>query len=195
MNAHYDKILEELEGRLQLLTEHAGPSYNYISAPRLPSLTNMRQSLQKRVTTMITGEEDEEEQYKDNLKTIEELEESSDEEDRGLEEGKVGTPKKGIKREKRCEADSIKRDMTDLYRRAKLLSNFAIMNSTGFVKIIKKFEKAFPERVGYFSFVTENGSICDDGHSAAALSDKMVGTSPSLYWQSPFSLLIWSLDS
>ncbi len=72
------------------------------------------------------------------------------------------------------ESDSIRRAMTDLYRRSKLLNNFAIMNSTGFIKIIKKFDKTFPLRKGMFKEVTQNGYICDDGKEISALSDKMV---------------------
>lgn len=123
----------------------------------------MRKAVKRHVSTMITGEEEEED-----LETIEELDESTDEED--VTKGKHTTPK----RRRIREADSIKRDMMDLYRRAKLLGNFGIMNSTGFVKIIKKFEKAFPEKKGYFAFITKNGSICDDGRSATVLCDKMV---------------------
>jgi hypothetical protein len=151
-----------LEGRLQLLTENAGPSYQFIT-PRTHKFKNMRKAVKRHVSTMITGEEEEED-----LETIEELDESTDEED--VTKGKHTTPK----RRRIREADSIKRDMMDLYRRAKLLGNFGIMNSTGFVKIIKKFEKAFPEKKGYFAFITKNGSICDDGRSATVLCDKMV---------------------
>ena len=76
------------------------------------------------------------------------------------------------------ESDSVQRAMTDLHRRSKLLSNFAIMNSTGFIKIVKKFDKSFPLREGMFRDVTKNGYICGDGEKIAALSEKMV----SLDW-------------
>ena len=165
MNAHYSKILQELEARLQLLTENAGPSYQFTRPRGLHNFQTMRKAMKRKVSTMITGEEEEEEE---DLETIEELDESTDEDDATKMRPTT------VKREKIREADSIKRDMTDLYRRAKLLGNFGIMNSTGFVKIIKKFEKSFPEKKGYFAFITNNGSICDDGRSATVLCDKMV---------------------
>ncbi len=73
------------------------------------------------------------------------------------------------------ESDSVQRAMIDLHRRSKLLNNFAIMNSTGFVKIIKKFDKTFPSRKGMFKQIKANGFICGDGKEVSDLSDKMVG--------------------
>ena len=72
------------------------------------------------------------------------------------------------------ESDSIQRAMTDLHRRSKLLRNFAVMNSTGFIKIVKKFDKSLPLRKGSMSEVTKDRYICDDGNGIAALSDRMV---------------------
>lgn len=72
------------------------------------------------------------------------------------------------------ESDSIQRAMTDIHRRSKLLSNFAIMNATGFIKIVKKFDKSFPLRKGMMKDVNKKGFICDDGNGIATLSDKMV---------------------
>eukprot|EP00970_Alexandrium_tamarense_P012905 scaffold3146_cov186-Alexandrium_tamarense.AAC.6 len=66
------------------------------------------------------------------------------------------------------ESDSIKRALTDIYRTAKMLHNFSIMNYTGFVKIAKKFDKTFPDHKGIFK-----GNICDDGHQAEKLADRM----------------------
>lgn len=72
------------------------------------------------------------------------------------------------------ESDSIQRAMTDLHRKSKFLVNFAIMNSTGFVKIIKKFNKSFPLNKGLFKDLNSEGYICNNGLEITALSDKMV---------------------
>ena len=47
-------------------------------------------------------------------------------------------------------SDSIKRAILDLHRNVKLMSNYSIMNYTGFVKIIKKHDKTVPESKGKF---------------------------------------------
>ncbi|GMH72957.1 hypothetical protein TrST_g2521 [Triparma strigata] len=47
-------------------------------------------------------------------------------------------------------SDSIKRAILDLHRNVKLISNYSIMNYTGFVKIIKKHDKTVPESKGKF---------------------------------------------
>ena len=72
------------------------------------------------------------------------------------------------------ESDSIQRAMTDLHRRSKLLNNFAIMNSTGFIKIIKKFDKKIPLWKGIFSEVLTDGYVCKDGKEVQELSERMV---------------------
>ena len=69
---------------------------------------------------------------------------------------------------RKLDLDSIKRAMDDIYRTAKLLHNFSIMNYTGFVKIAKKFDKTFKEHKGLFK-----GNNCDDGKKAEVLAGKM----------------------
>eukprot|EP00986_Skeletonema_menzelii_P012335 scaffold6776_cov144-Skeletonema_menzelii.AAC.2 len=69
---------------------------------------------------------------------------------------------------RKLDLDSIKRAMDDIYRTAKLLHNFSIMNYTGFVKIAKKFDKTFKEHKGLFK-----GNNCDDGKGAEVLAGKM----------------------
>lgn len=73
------------------------------------------------------------------------------------------------------ESDSVQRAMTDLHRKSKLLLNFAIMNSTGFIKIIKKFDKKIPSFKGRFKDELKDGFICEDGKQITKLSEKMVG--------------------
>ena len=72
------------------------------------------------------------------------------------------------------ESDSIQRAMIDLHRKSRFLINFAIMNSTGFIKIVKKFNKSFPLNKGLFKEIVSNGFICNDGSDITALSDRMV---------------------
>eukprot|EP00934_Nitzschia_sp_Nitz4_P000939 Nitzschia sp. Nitz4//scaffold98_size77359//32605//35181//NITZ4_005548-RA/size77359-processed-gene-0.16-mRNA-1//1//CDS//3329560757//939//frame0 len=61
-----------------------------------------------------------------------------------------------------AEADSIRRALTDQYRTAKLLHNFAIMNYTGFVKIIKKHDKTLPERKGTLKNLLTSDQLFDE---------------------------------
>jgi len=72
------------------------------------------------------------------------------------------------------EIESVKRAIIDLHRRSKLLENFAIMNTTAFVHIIKKFESILMEHQGRFSFVGNDDIICGGGVQASSLCEKMV---------------------
>jgi EXS family/SPX domain len=72
------------------------------------------------------------------------------------------------------EADSTQRALVDLYRTAKLLHNFAILNFTGFVKIVKKFNKTLPQHKGRFKQATKPENVCDEGKAVEALADRMV---------------------
>lgn len=72
------------------------------------------------------------------------------------------------------ESDSIQRAMTDMYRNSKLLHNFAIINYTGFVKIVKKKDKTFPEYKGKYKDMTAASSVCNEGSDVEKLSDRMV---------------------
>ena len=75
---------------------------------------------------------------------------------------------------KRREIESIRRALIDSYRTAKLLNNFAIMNYTGFVKIVKKYDKTFPpERRGRYQNDIQPANICDEGLSVDALATRM----------------------
>ena len=56
--------------------------------------------------------------------------------------------------EKVKEAESIQRALVDQYRTAKLLHNFAIMNYTGFVKIVKKHNKITKENAEQYKEAT-----------------------------------------
>lgn len=74
------------------------------------------------------------------------------------------------------EAESIKRALEDQFRTAKLLHNFAILNYTGFVKIIKKHNKLIKEDKGLYDEMTEPSRICKEGKHVEALLERMVRT-------------------
>lgn len=59
------------------------------------------------------------------------------------------------------EVESIQRALVDQYRTVKLLHNYAIMNYTGFVKIVKKHDKTVPDRKGRFKNEVQADSICN----------------------------------
>ena len=72
-----------------------------------------------------------------------------------------------------AEADSIKRALIDQYRTATLLKNFAIMNYTGFVKIIKKHDKSIPEQKGRFKGMLDQENLFNEGKDVDALSKRL----------------------
>jgi SPX domain len=72
-----------------------------------------------------------------------------------------------------AEADSIQRALVDQYRTAKLLHNFALMNYTGFVKIVKKHDKSLPHRKGRFKALTQAANICGEGLVVEQLSQRI----------------------
>ena len=71
------------------------------------------------------------------------------------------------------EADSIQRALVDQYRSAKLLHNFAIMNYTGFVKIVKKHDKNNPDMKGKYKQLIRPANVCDEGRAVEALTERM----------------------
>jgi hypothetical protein len=71
------------------------------------------------------------------------------------------------------EAESIQRALVDQYRTAKLLHNFAIMNYTGFVKIVKKHDKSLPRKKGRYKLAITPVNICNEGNAVEALAARM----------------------
>jgi EXS family/SPX domain len=72
------------------------------------------------------------------------------------------------------EAESIQRALVDNYRTAKLLNNFALMNYTGFVKIVKKYDKIMPpDRKGRYKNDIKASKICNEGKVVEALATRM----------------------
>ena len=74
----------------------------------------------------------------------------------------------------RNNSDSIKRSIKFIYRDAKLLRNYASINYTGFVKIIKKFDKKVPDQKGFFKEVFNDQNITfQDGTKIDKLISKL----------------------
>ena len=71
-----------------------------------------------------------------------------------------------------AKAESIRRSLVDQYRVAKLLQNYAMMNVTGFVKIIKKFDKTVPSESGRFKRALESRRMLNDAKAVETLSNK-----------------------
>lgn len=71
-----------------------------------------------------------------------------------------------------AEAESIKRSLVSQYRIAKLLHNYAMINITGFVKIVKKFDKTVPEEKGRFKNCLESKNMLNDGKAVETLTAK-----------------------
>lgn len=69
-------------------------------------------------------------------------------------------------------ADSIKRSVVDLYRNLKLLSNYSVLNYTGFIKIIKKHDKILPEFKDRLKHVLD-GCEFKQGNEIEDLNDRM----------------------
>jgi len=151
VNELYYRILDEMQERFEYLEDTVRNS-EYFNTKYNEKSWGKRMSMRLRLTSPATTKL---------IDISDEIEEAED------ETNKIKTF------EAIRESDSVQRAMTDLHRRSKLLSNFAIMNSTGFIKIVKKYDKAFPSRKGEFKEITSNGFICNDGKDVSSLSDKM----------------------
>jgi len=157
VNGFYRGLAEEMEERLAFLLEEAGPSYKFSKKKRQP-LADMRRKLRMSVRLSTTGSN-----VSSSLPSSNEFDSDDDE---------FGQGQSTIQKDKSKEADSIKRAITDMHRRVKLLSNYAIINSTGFVKIVKKFLKQFPHKKDEYKQIKE-GFICGEGARVDTLSSKM----------------------
>ena len=157
VNGFYRGLAEEMEERLAFLLEEAGPSYKFSKKKRQP-LADMRRKLRMSVRLSTTGSN-----VSSSLPSSNEFDSDDDE---------FGQGQSTIQKDKSKEADSIKRALTDMHRRVKLLSNYAIINSTGFVKIVKKFLKQFPHKKDEYKQIKE-GFICGEGARVDTLSSKM----------------------
>ena len=85
-----------------------------------------------------------------------------------------GTGKASLRRANKAgETDSIKRALIDQYRTAKLLHNFALMNYTACVKIVKKHDKTIPEAKGKYKSATQSKNLCNEGKAVDELANRL----------------------
>jgi len=156
----YDSKTNEISQRMEVLVEGfatSGLKLNKTNKKNMvESITEKFETIMRRrsVITMRRGSiPDVDTQFSESME-IEDLEDEF-----GMDRSKEEMLRK---------SDSIKRAITDIYRTAKLLNNYSIMNYTGFVKIAKKFDKTFSEHKGTFK-----GNNCDDGKQAEQLAAKL----------------------
>ena len=69
-----------------------------------------------------------------------------------------------------AKAESIRRSLVDQYRIAKFLQNYAMMNVTGFIKIIKKFDKTVTLESGRFKRELDSKHLLNDAKAVETLS-------------------------
>ena len=166
VNGFYRGIAEEMEERLDFLRDEAGTAYTFKQRKNQP-LANMRKSLQMKMSMLSrTGS------IITRPASSHASSHGDDSDDEEFEQGASASERQKII-DKAKEADSIKRALTDMHRRAKLLNNFAIINSTGFVKIVKKFNKQFPHKKEDFKEIVKDGYICGEGKRVGSLISRM----------------------
>jgi len=167
---HAEK-LNELEKRLEVLVESVGSNYDVISRPKPNgeeggnTFLKLKDAVHRRVTNMM----------------------SRPSADTGSADAGVGhLPSKPFDPDEEIvpkssdfeyilrESDSIKRALTDLHRSTMLLNNYAVMNFTGFIKIIKKHDKSFKSRKGRFkNFLKKAESDSIEGELSEQLGNRM----------------------
>lgn len=165
---HAEK-LDELEKRLEVLVESVGSNYDVISRPKpngeegVNTFLRLKDAVHRRVASIMSrpsadaGSVD----AVDNHFPVKSFD--SDEE---------FVPKSTDMEYVLRESDSIKRALTDLHRSTMLLNNYAVMNFTGFIKIIKKHDKSFKSRKGQFkNFMKKAEPI--EGELSEQLANRM----------------------
>ncbi len=168
MNELYDRVIAEMKDRLDYLVEIVSSSEDFNTVKSFNKKNNLLESVRLHMTSIVNkklidiSNEMEGLDDTDGYDDMEDLTHSQREQAKSLADKVIR------------ESDSIQREMTDLHRRSKLLSNFANMNSTGFIKIIKKFDKSFPPKKGMFKAILSKGNVCRDGKDVEQLSARMV---------------------
>ena len=174
VNEFYFERIYELNSRLKVLVE--GVVEEYGAQGGTPAMHRRKQSLAERMVSRIQRAVHHErgsslpDASAYMVKPVHIPHESSTSDDPFMEDHGMGEDYS----DKFKASDSIQRDMTDMYRTAKLLHNYAIMNYTGFVKIVKKHDKAFKEYKGKYTRFTIESEVCNGGKDVAKLEDRMV---------------------
>lgn len=158
VNTFYYEKMDELDKRLSVLVDSAIES-PYIQTTVTKQHQRRETGIKKFLRSSVQGI-----LKKDNKERFPSISEPDDVEDVEMKEMHEGMIR---------ESDSIQRALADLYRTSKLLHNFAIMNYTGFIKIIKKHDKVFPYFKGSYKTMTQSSEVCDGASSVEELSGKM----------------------
>jgi len=168
VNGLYSEEIDDLKNRLDHLIEQAG--YSIQLGKGVKRQTVQRFVEKKARTEILSGS--------DIPLSSSMLEDDSD------DEKEFSNEKDKAKQDKIRESKSIERSLIDLHRRANLLSNFSIVNFTGFIKITKKFDKNFPSKKGYFKNLLENDIVSGNGNTSIEMAEKMEGIFSDWFCQS-----------
>ena len=142
VNNFYHKKVEELQTQLLLLIESAENNLEpHQKNHHQTDSATAASSLLKNVSHFVSQK----------VLQIELAHANEDEEEEVNSHGKGNVDERIVR-----VSESIKRALAELYRTSKLLSNFAHLNSTGFIKIIKKFKKNYPEEKARFEHIVKN---------------------------------------
>jgi len=71
------------------------------------------------------------------------------------------------------ETESMKQSISDLYRRTQLLSNYAIINTSGLLQSVKKFRRNLPDHMNKLQDIKDERNICNGGAGSVRLSNEM----------------------
>jgi SPX domain protein involved in polyphosphate accumulation len=176
VNSFYNRKLTDLQARLDLLKDGVSQTYSkrladpetmqhadgeYLETPlvRNRKRSIVQEAVEKiqRKSTMLMHRRS----HSENLPLGEGVEEENDQ---GLKQEQIQWDR---------EVDSIQRALMDLYRRAKLLQNFAIMNYTGFIKIVKKHDKTLKDHKGRYKQAVRAENVCNEGKAVEKLAEYM----------------------
>ena len=162
VNRFYHTKLEELQTQLVLLVNSAEINLESQHSRdrgrrRAPTATELSATIVKNVSNFVNQR----------VLQMELVHFDEDEEEDVNSNGNGAVDERAVR-----VSESIKRALAELYRTTKLLSNFAHLNSTGFIKIIKKFKKNYPEEKYRFESIIKN-KVLSEGQEVEELSNKV----------------------
>lgn len=177
VNSFYNRKLADLQGRLDVLKESVSQTYSkrlvdpetvqykedeYLETPLV---RNRKRSIVQEAVEKIQRKSSLIMQHRRSHSESMPLGEGVDEEyEQDLQQEQVQWDR---------EVQSIQRALMDLYRRAKLLQNYAIMNFTGFIKIVKKYDKTLKDHKGRYRQAIRAENICNEGKAVEKLAEYM----------------------
>ena len=176
VNSFYNRKLADLQGRLDVLKDGVSQTYSkrlvdpetvqhadgeYLETPLV---RNRKRSMVQEAVEKIQRKGAQIVHKRTQSETTPLGEGVEEENDQDLKQEKVQWDR---------EVDSIQRALMDLYRRSKLLQNYAIMNYTGFIKIVKKHDKTLKAHKGRYKQAIRPENICNEGKAVEKLAEYM----------------------